>query len=179
MAVRKSRMCSVSGFWTSGVIADKGVRELLATLPAGHTRPPALSSLRYVDSIKYDAPRRHRRFPGQQIFGEWSINTETGRGDAIIYRQHAKGNPIEFDFIRTVLHEVGHAVHHRLASTNRRTWATIHDELVIIMNEQSRIPDEHFCYQYAGYVLRPTAIRGGFSDVYSFLRDHVFQGKEY
>jgi hypothetical protein len=163
------------------VITDAGVRKLLASLPEDHTRTEAFRTLRYVDSTKYEnTPRRHRRFPSQQVFGEWSINTETGTGNAVIYRQHEEhGNPNEFDFRRCILHEVGHAVHETMPSKDQLEWAKQHAELEIIMNEQSRAADEHFCYQYAAYVLRPATVEAGFPTLYAFLRGRVFGGKEY
>lgn len=180
MAANDPKLCSISGFEASGVLTNDGVQELLRRLPGDHPCSPALRSLTYVDEVRHESnPRRHRRFPREQILGEWSINSETGYGDANIYRQHEDGNPNHFDFLRTILHEVGHSVHETLLDPDKVEWATIHAQSDVLINEQSRVADEHFCHLYAAYVLKPDYVRAGFAMHYDFLRDRVFRGKEY
>ena len=173
-------ICSIIGFSASGIVTNKSVRDLLERLPKGHTRSLSLRSIRYVGEVVYEqAPRRHRRFPAHQIFGEWSINEDTGEGHATIFRQHEDGNQSEFDFLRTILHEVGHAVYRGLSDRDRGEWARLHAKSTMVMNEQSRVADEHFCHLYAVYVLRHDLARVNFNQLYSFLNKRVFEGEEY
>lgn len=170
--------CSISGFDASGVLTDAEVLEVFASLPATHVDSSVLKSIEYVDDVKEETDPRQRRFTRYQIFGDCSINEETGEAWATIYRQHASGNPDGFWFRHTILHEVGHAVYYRVVSAqDRASWSALHGNAMIVYNEQSRVPDEHFSNLYAAYVLRHEVVRKGFSDLYTFLRDRVFEGR--
>lgn len=133
-------------------MTDAEVRELLAQLPRGHISSPALRTIEYVDELKEEETSpRHRRFSRLQILGEWSINKETNEGSAIIFRQHTMGNPNRFNFLNSILHEIGHAVYYRLSPGDKGEWAKLNTGTVILMNAQSRAADEHFCHLYAAY----------------------------
>lgn len=171
-------ICSVSGFDASGVVTDAEVEDMLRQLPDTHVRTKALRSVQYLDDLREEEPR-HRRFPKHQIFGEWSINERTGEGSASVFRQHSTGNPDQPNFLATILHEVGHAVYYKLPEVEKIEWVQLHSSSVIIMNEQSRAPDEHFCHMYAAYFLRNEFVRSIYGHFYPFLKDRIFEGKEY
>lgn len=180
MDASAASVCSISGFDVSEVVTDDDVRELFATIPVSHTASSVLQSIEYVDAIKEETNPRQRRFTKYQVFGDCAINEDAGEADARIYRQHATGNPDKFQFMHAILHEVGHAVYYQqLSPDDRAAWAKLHGDVMLIYNEQSRAPDEHFSNLYAAYVLRHELVRSGFRNLYPFLRERVFEGREF
>lgn len=180
MGARRPTVCSVSGFDASGLVTNADVRRLLRQLPTTHRDAKVLRSIQYVDSVRQETDPRRVRFTTYQVFGEYSVDEPSGEGHATIYRQHPSGNPNTFWLRHCILHELGHAVYHQeLSGSDRAEWAKRHANAVTLYNAQSRAADEHFCNLYAAYVLRHEFVRARFGNFYSFLRERVFEGKEY
>ena len=177
MDASEAAICSISGFDASGVLTDREVAALFAQLPPSHIASTVLRSIEYVDEVKEETDPGSRRFTKYQVLGDCAVGDDAR---ARVYRQHASGNPEEFMFRHTILHEVGHAVYaHRLNADDRREWATLHGDSLMFYNEQSRVPDEHFSNLYGAYVLRHEFVRKGFRRLFPFLSGRVFEGSTY
>ncbi len=85
-----------------------------------------------------------------------------------------------FAFKHTTLHEVAHGVFLRLLSAQTRSnWFALSGGSMILFNEQSRDPVEHFAHLYPAYVLNPIPMVRRFEPFYGFLKQEVFDGREY
>ena len=171
----------VEGFEKSGVITNQEVRKYLEeTFPDRHCNSVTMESVRYSDQYVGDTRKVElghwsdtKPYPGMDIYNkDITINCQTR--DGIVDRQELKS---------TIAHEVGHQVHKvYLEPTQWAEWTQLSGNRSAekCVSEYARQDaNEDFAETYMVYVRRPDALREVNPEKYSFMRDRVFDGREY
>jgi hypothetical protein len=168
------KACQICNFGKSGVMNDSAVGKLLKKLPPIHVANPPLQSISYIDEVHYIYPH-HRRFEKALILGECNIIEEQKVGLITIYRQQEDGNNDERDFITTIYHEIGHTAFELILSEKQRVewFGLCAKQQVFSWNRAGANPLEHFCDNYAYYVVNGKMEKTFFSE-YEFMKKNVF-----
>ncbi len=164
----------VSGFEQSGVMTNDEVQtHLEENFPPEHVSPSRVESVEYVDEYQ-DAD-------GGYVAGRHYYTTET-TGHIEVYPQTPQDCTDRGQLEETIAHEVGHNVHANLSPETQATWEQVStagapDEFV---SDYARTDVyEDFSESYAAYQHDSDLLREVSSVKYDFMRDWVYDGREY
>ena len=107
----------VMGFGLSELFTDDDIRGLLGRVPQAHVAKLAVVS--YIDRVTPNDPHDTRENP-DIVFGITYIDPPSETASILIFRQSKEGNIDNDEFISTVYHEVGHAVHQLVMDEEQR-----------------------------------------------------------
>ncbi|MBN1921594.1 MAG: hypothetical protein JW892_10135 [Anaerolineae bacterium] len=165
----------VSGFSKSEVLTSREVVTFLRNeFPPAHTSKRNLEKIEYTDQYKSEKP-------GYYVAG--TCYTKDGKSRIEINRQNKNGATDAGKMKSTISHEVGHNVHNNVMSAEMRdAWKEISqasaDDEYVSDYAKTKV-QEDFAETYAFYMLDPEALNEISPEKYEFMREHVFDGKEY
>jgi hypothetical protein len=164
----------IYGFEQSGVITDEELQmHLEENFPPNHVSSSTIESIEYVDEFQ--------EVDGSYVAGRHYYTTET-TGRIEVYPQTPDGCTDRGDLEETIAHEIGHNVHANLSPETQATWEQIstasgNDEYV---SEYARTDiHEDFAESYAVYQQDPELLHEVSAAKYDFMRDQVYNGREY
>jgi hypothetical protein len=165
----------VSGFSKSEVLTSREVMTFLRNeFPPSHNSNQNLEKIEYTDQYK-------SKKPGSYVAG--TCYTKDGKSRIEINRQNKDGATDAGEMKSTISHEVGHNVHNNVISAETRdAWKEISQNSAddeYVSNYAKTKVEEDFAETYAVYMLDPEALNEISPEKYEFMREHVFDGKEY
>lgn len=170
----------VEGFDTSGVMTDQEVRGYLKdTLPEKHANNITMDSVRYTDKtveskegVELGSWESEQKQTFLQPDQEITINKQSLEGD--------KGQEQMKD---TLTHEVGHQTYSKfLSESDRKEWGKLSAERTgqeCVSGYAQKDKFEDFAESYRAYVRDPESLKQVSSEKYEFMRNKVFEGREY
>ncbi|GKT09141.1 hypothetical protein [Desulforhabdus sp. TSK] len=171
----------VEGFEKSGVVTNWEIRRYLEeTFPDRHCNNITMESVRYSDQYVGDTKKVElghwadtKPYPGMDIHNkDITINCQTR--DGIMDREELKN---------TIAHEVGHQVHRAYLEPSHWTeWTMLSGDRPAekcVSDYARQNAYEDFAESYMAYVRNPEALQDVSPEKYGFMRDRVFDGKEY
>jgi len=163
----------ITGFEKSSEMNNEDVQHYVEErIPLPHLNE--LTRIVYADTYKTD--------DSQYIVGHIVLNPLTGKYDTvIIYRQPPDVDDLRREIKVTIAHEIGHNVYFNvLDGATRAEWECLSaSSRGYVTNYAKRNVEEDFAESYAIYIVDPELLRGLNPDKYAFLRDRVFNGREY
>jgi WXG100 family type VII secretion target len=168
----------VSSFGKSGVMSDQDVRKFLnKDFPAAHTDPAHLTGIEYTDTY---VPASK---PGYYQAGLCTTNTTKNTSFIVINRQSPTGSSDKGSMKGTIAHEVGHNVYYNVVPEKARNdWDALSNGSTAtqyVSDYAKTNVREDFAETYRTYMLDPDALKAASKDKYEFMRDRVFDGREY
>ena len=95
----------------------------------------------------------------------------------VILRQSSEGNIDMNEFISTVYHEVGHAVHQLVMDEEQRQqWNDLALSADWYFNAAGGDPAEHFADCYSQFVVHPRVCESATPNEFAMIRDTLFDG---
>lgn len=170
----------VEGFDKSGIMTDQEVRDYLKdTLPEKHANNITMDSVRYSDQVV--------RSGKEQELGYWKSEKDAPflqpDQDIVINKQKLEGEKGREQMKDTLTHEVGHQAYFKfLPESDRRDWGKLSGDRPRqeCINEYARKNQyEDFAVSYRAYVRDPGTLKQVSQEKYNFMRDKVFEGREY
>lgn len=167
----------VSGFSKSEVLTSREVETFLKDefLPE-HTSKRNLKKIEYTDEYVSDEP-------GSYVAGTCYTNRILGKSRIEINRQNENGATDAEEMKSTISHEVGHNVYYNVVPAKTRgSWKDISENSAddeYVSDYAKTEVEEDFAETYAVYMLDPEALNEISPEKYEFMREHVFDGKEY
>lgn len=165
----------VSGFEKSGVIKDNEVKVYLQDeFPPEHVRSERISEIRYTDKyVLYDEK--------QYEAGKWTkVNDKPS--EICINRQVPEGSLDADELKETISHEVAHDVYNRFSEEEKQIWHQLSGSRDInecVDSYATTSEQEDFASTYSAYMHDPEYLRTINLDKYNYMRDHIFEGREY
>jgi hypothetical protein len=162
----------IFGFFASGVIDDAGVAARLSVLPAHHRNGEHLTRIQY------------RNYYNEGDDGVTLGTTTRAAPHRIeIFRHSRHGQQPRLEFVQTLYHEVAHNVHLScMSGDNWDRWGVVSGDRRrrdCVTDYATQSTEEDFAESYSFYVTDPVALRAVSPQRYEFLRDVVFEGREY
>ena len=105
------------------------------------------------------------------------MDPPSGTASIVILRQSSEGNIDNDEFISTVYHEVGHAVHQLVMDEEQRQqWNDVAMSADLYFNAAGSDPVEHFADCYAQFVVHPRVCESAMPKEFAIIRDTLFDG---
>lgn len=170
----------VEGFDQSGVMNDQEVRDYLKdTLPEKHANNISMDSVRYHEQTVSTQ--------GGVELGHWESEqkqTFLQPDQEIVINEHKlQGDKGQEQMKNTLTHEVGHQTYAKfLPESDRQAWEKLSGDRAQTecVNEYARTDQfEDFAVSYRAYVRDPRSLKQVSPEKYEFMRDKVFEGREY
>lgn len=169
----------VRGFEQSELMTDQEVEDYLGeAFPPEHVNRESVKSVEYVDMY---VPHEDGNVLGMT---DYNFFTDTSKIE--IYRQEAGGSFDRSEMERTIAHEVGHGVWNDMGwhelSPRQQAWGelSVNSAPDDYVSEYAKTDlHEDFAESYATYIHDPELLQEVSPDKYDFMRDHIFQGREY
>jgi WXG100 family type VII secretion target len=168
----------VGSFGKSGVMSDEDVRKFLnKDFPAAHTDPAHLIEVEYTDTYVPGSK------PGYYQAGLCTTYTKTHKSYIEINRQSPTGSSDKGKMKGTIAHEVGHNVYYNVIPEKARNdWDALSNgsKNTEYVSDYARTNvEEDFAETYRAYMLDPGKLKSASKEKYEFMRDRVFDGREY
>jgi hypothetical protein len=167
-------LVAVQGFEKSGILRDEDVAEHLSTeLPEEHSDVKRVREIEYTDKYIGDE--------STYVAGR-CITDEHGASRIEINRQSSEGSHDAEEMKKTITHEVSHNVYYSLDEGQREEWNEINthsapDEFVSDYAQTNERED--FAESYMAYVHDAEYLKAISLAKYEFMRQYVFEGREY
>ena len=105
------------------------------------------------------------------------MDPPSGTASILILRQSSEGNIDMNEFISTVYHEVGHAVHQLVMDEEQRQqWNDLAMRTGFYFNAAGSDPVEHFADCYAQFVVHPHVCESATPNEFAISRGTLFDG---
>jgi hypothetical protein len=157
----------VSNFNESGLTTTSDVADYIETnIPEGHLDD--LDSIEYVDDDVAVA---------QGELGMWTFDPSSEAAHIEVYPHSDEG-----ELYDTVAHEIGHNAELTLDSEQLDKWNQLYQESgsdEFVTPYAKTDPQEDFAESYAFYINDPPLMQATSTEKYDFLKDNVFEGKEF
>ncbi len=171
----------VEGFEKSGAMSNKEVREYLKNdFPEKHANNITMESIRYNDRM---VPAGKGVEQGHWDKREVAPDTNVYNREIVVNQQSFRGNMDGTAMRETIAHEVGHQVHlGYMEKGDQQEWLRISGERPkdkCVSAYACSDYREDFAESYQHYVQNPELLKSVNPDKYNFMRDKVFEGREY
>ncbi len=171
----------VEGFEKSGVMSNREVKQYLENhFPEQHVNNITMESVRYND--------RHITEKSMTELGHWEKKEPVKdigfyNKEIVINRQARDGNVDAETMKDTIAHEVGHQTQREFLGQNElKEWEKIsgkRPESECVSDYARTSPAEDFAESYRAYCRDPETLRKASPEKYAFMREKVFNGREY
>lgn len=165
----------VRGFARSNLLGDAEVNGFLSReFPQDHVSTNTLTDIEYTDRYQ---PSGDNGYVAGMCEGP-----PQGPCHIEVNRQAESGSYNVEQIRETISHEVGHGVHRRLPSQAQTEWESLSarsgpgERVSEYANKNAR---EDFAESYRAYIHDPELLLDVNPAKYTFLRDRVFDGREY
>lgn len=170
----------VEGFEKSGLVTNEEVKKYLEIFPERHCNSITMDSVKYSgeyisekDKVELAHWEDTKPFPGMEIHHK----------DITINRQLPDGN-VDVEVLKdSIAHEVGHQVHRvSLDRSDWNKWTMLSGDRPAdkCVSDYARLNhQEDFAESYMAYVRNPESLLNVDPEKYNFMRDSVFDGREY
>ena len=167
---------NVGNFSESGMTNTQEVANYIdESIPQDHLE--GLDSIEYVNS---DEARE------EGILGMWVDDPEVGTVEIDVYPHDDVG-----ELYDTVSHEIGHNAEEKIPTSAVNEWDNLYYDssldYIFSLGEDNRFvtdyattsTEEDFAETYSFYINDPEMVQAICPDKYDFMKDHVFNGKEF
>lgn len=167
----------VHGFDKSEVMRDNEVKAYLQDeFPPEHVRREHIREIQYTDKYvpvneKYRESGHYTKFKDSDKPSEICIN-----------RQVPEGSLDADELKETISHEVAHDVYERLSEEEKQRWRQLSGSRDInecVDSYATTSEREDFASTYPAYMHAPEYLRARNLAKYNYMRDHIFEGREY
>lgn len=167
----------VDGFDNSGVISDADVKGFLqGEFPSEHTSVEHLKGVHYTNEYVSENP-------GEYVAGMCETDRYKQESMIDINRQLPGGSNDGDKMKETISHEVGHNVYWNVLSDGEReTWNKLSessDNTEYVSDYAKTNEREDFAETYRAYMSDPELLKEVSDQKYAFMRNSVFDEREY
>ena len=171
----------VDGFEKSGVMTNEEVKQhIIETYPEKHVNNITMEDVKYTDLYLKES--------GETELGHWEEEQKVSGLEVYdkrieINRDHPLGIEDTGRMKETISHEVGHQIERAyLSEGSRSEWNELREKAPIenCVSDYARTnSSEDFAETYRAYIHEPAHLQEKSPEKFAFMRDKVFEGREY